>query len=101
MGDAQDHQDTREDEEDLFGEEDFEDSEEAKELPNVIPKCHKKPTVSEIVAHNRSHTAYRSWCKTLRGRPSSKPSSPTQTTRSGGFKERDCGGLLLPEKCST
>ena len=42
MGDAQDHQDMREDVEDLFGEEDFEGSEEAKELPNVIPKCHKK-----------------------------------------------------------
>ena len=58
MGDAQDHKDMREDEEDLFGEEDFEGSEEAKELPNVTPKCHKKPTVSEIVAHNRSHTPY-------------------------------------------
>ena len=42
----------------LFGEEHFEGSEEAKELPNVIPKCHKKPTVSEIVAHNRSRTPY-------------------------------------------
>ena len=35
---------------DSFGEEDFEGSEEAKELPNVIPKCHKKPTVSEMQA---------------------------------------------------
>ena len=58
MGDAQDHQDMREDEEDLLGEEEFEGSEEAKELPNVIPKCHKKPTVSEIVAHSRSHRPY-------------------------------------------
>ena len=48
MGGAQDHQDMREDEEDLFGEEDLEDSEDAKELPNVIPKCH-------------THTPYRSW----------------------------------------
>ena len=63
MGDAQDHQDMREDEEDLLGEEDFDGSEEAKELPNVIRKCHKKPTVSEIVAHSRSQTPYRSWCK--------------------------------------
>ena len=36
---------------DLFGEEDLEGSEEAKELPNVIPKCHKTQTASEIVAH--------------------------------------------------
>ena len=28
--------------------EDFEGSEEAQELPNVIQKCHKKPTVSEM-----------------------------------------------------
>ena len=35
-------------EEDLFGEEDFEGSEEAKELPNVIPKCHKTPRVSDV-----------------------------------------------------
>ena len=34
-------------------EEDFEGSEKAKVLPNVIPKCHKKPTVSEIVSHDR------------------------------------------------
>ena len=77
MGDAQDHQDMREDEEDLFGEEDFEDSEEAKELPNVIPICHKKPTVSEIVAHNRSHTPYRSWCKhCVAGRAPNLPHRP-------------------------
>ena len=77
MGDAQDHQDMREDEEDLFGEEDFEGSEEAKELPNVIPKCHKKPTVSEIVAHNRSHTPYRSWCKhCVAGRAPNLPHQP-------------------------
>ena len=77
MGDAQDHQETREDEEDLLGEEDFEDSEEAKELPNVIPKCHKKPTVSEIVAHNRSHTPYRSWCKhCVAGRAPNLPHRP-------------------------
>ena len=68
----------REDEEDLLDEEDVEGSEKAKELPNVIPKCHKKPTVSEIVAHDRP---YRSWCKHCVGRSSSKPSSPTQTTR--------------------
>ena len=90
MGDAQVHQDVREGEEDLFGEEDFEDSEEAKELPNVIPKCHKKPSVHEVVAHNRSHTPYRSW----------SPSLPTQKTRAGSIEERDCGGLLLLEKCS-
>ena len=77
MGDAQDHQDMREDVEDLFGEEDFEGSEEAKELPNVIPKCHKKPTVSEIVAHNRSHTPYRSWCKhCVAGRAPNLPHRP-------------------------
>ena len=67
----------REDEEDLFGEEDFEGSEEAKELPDVIPKCHKKPTVSEIVAHNRSHTPYRSWCKhCVAGRAPNLPHRP-------------------------
>ena len=64
MGDAQDHQDMRE-------------GEEAKELPNVIPKCHKKPTVSEIVAHNRSHTPYRSWCKhCVAGRAPNLPHRP-------------------------
>ena len=72
-----DYQDMREDEEDFFGEEDFEGSEEAKELPNVIPKCHKKPTVSEIVAYNRSHTPYRSWCKhCVAGRAPNLPHRP-------------------------
>ena len=63
MGDAQDHQDMREGVEDWFGEEDFEGSEEGKEQPTVVPKCHKKPKVSEIVAHNPSHTPCRSWCE--------------------------------------
>ena len=56
MGDARDHQD-------------FEGSEEAKELPNVIPKCHKKPTVS--------HTPYRSSCKhCVAGRAPNLPHRP-------------------------
>ena len=63
MGDARGHRDMREGEEDLFGEEGCEGSEEANELPTVIPKCHRKPTVSEIVANNRSHAPHRSWCK--------------------------------------
>ena len=43
----------------------------------MIPKCHKKPTVSEIVAHNRSHTPYRSWCKhCVAGRAPNLPHRP-------------------------
>ena len=96
MGDAQDHQDMREDEEDLFGEEDFEGSEEAKELPNVIPECHKKPTVCDIVARIRRtgagvNIAWQAELQTFL-------TDPDDQIR--GFK-RDCGGLLLPERCRT
>ena len=37
----------------------------------------------------------------MRGRSSTKPSTPTPDDQNRGFKERDCGGPLLPENCST
>ena len=46
MGDSQDRQDRKEGERDLFGEEDFDGSEEAKALPHVIARCHRSAVAS-------------------------------------------------------
>ena len=43
MGDAQDHEDTKEGEEDLFGEEDFEGSEEGERAADCDPGMPQEP----------------------------------------------------------
>ena len=73
------------------------------ELPDVIPRCHKTQSVSEIVADNWSHTPnrYRNWCKyRVAGTAPNLPHRPRRPNQVA-FKERDCDGVLFPERCST
>ena len=77
IGDAQDHQDMRKGRRTCLVRRTIEGSEETTELPDVIPKCHKTPTVSEIVAHNCSRTPYRNWCRhCVAGRAPNLPHRP-------------------------
>jgi len=63
---AQQDQEDRMVEEDLFGEEDLEVGEGAQEVDRVVGKVRKDPgapSAEEVARHAATHLPYRSWCK--------------------------------------